>query len=110
MSLLVGPASGALVAGGIYYGFSTMIQTRTERHCSDLLELSQRLLDSPYGTSAPPPASERILRRPFATVLKSQWNTQMETLFRTAGEWDQRATDWGRRILYGGDATSAKRS
>ncbi|KAH9834751.1 uncharacterized protein C8Q71DRAFT_766217 [Rhodofomes roseus] len=36
MSFLVGPISGALAAGGVYYGFSTMIQTRTEQHRTDV--------------------------------------------------------------------------
>ncbi|KZT04924.1 uncharacterized protein LAESUDRAFT_682052 [Laetiporus sulphureus 93-53] len=109
MSSLLGPISGALVAGGIYYGFSAMIQTRTEQHRADLHRLSQRLLDAPTSIPAPPAAVQRITHHPLASMLKSQWNAQIETVFRTARGWDRRAIDWTRRVLYGGDAAAEKK-
>ncbi|KZT64985.1 hypothetical protein DAEQUDRAFT_769224 [Daedalea quercina L-15889] len=107
MSFLIGPVSGALAAGGVYYGFSTMIQTRTEKHRSDLRALSRRLVEADSIVPAPPPAAERISQRPFTTLLKHQWNTQVEALFRSAGDWDRRVVGWGRRVLYGGDASTS---
>ncbi|KAH9944923.1 hypothetical protein B0H21DRAFT_694243 [Amylocystis lapponica] len=109
MSFLVGPVSGALVAGGVYYGFSTMIHSRTQQHRLDLHRLSERLLDAPSDIPAPIPASQRITYHPFSSMLKSQWNAQVETVFRAAGEWDQRVMGWSRRLLYGGDAESARK-
>ncbi|OBZ76294.1 ATP synthase subunit gamma, mitochondrial [Grifola frondosa] len=79
MSFLVGPVSGVLVAGGVYYGFSTMIQTKTEQHRSDLHKLSRRLVDASANIPAPKPASERIAHRPFLSMLQSRWNTQLES-------------------------------
>ncbi|KAH9914100.1 uncharacterized protein B0H18DRAFT_856582, partial [Fomitopsis serialis] len=105
MSFIIGPVSGALAAEGyVYYGFSTMIQTRTEQHRSDLHALSRRLVEADTIVPAPPPASERIIRRPFTAMLKHQWNTEVEALFRSAGDWDRRVVDWGRKVLYGGGA------
>ncbi|EPT03244.1 hypothetical protein FOMPIDRAFT_1047233 [Fomitopsis schrenkii] len=105
MSFLIGPVSGALAAGGVYYGFSTMIQTRTEQHRVDLHALSRRLVEADTIIPAPLPASERIHQRPFDTMLKHQWNIQVEALFHAVGDWDRRVVDWGRRVLYGGDAS-----
>ncbi|KAF9810973.1 hypothetical protein IEO21_06730 [Rhodonia placenta] len=108
MSFLVGPVSGALAAGGVYYGFSTLIQTRTEQHRSDLHKLSQRLLDAPSNIPAPASAAQRIVRHPFASLLKNQWNTQLETLFQGADGWGRRVSDWTRDKLYGGGAPSTR--
>ncbi|CAL1710211.1 unnamed protein product [Somion occarium] len=102
MSFLVGPLSGALVAGGVYYGFSTMIQSNTERHKADLYSLSRRLVDA-STIPAPPSAAARIEESRFNTVLKSRWNTEVATLFQSIGELDQKAVAWGKRVLYGGD-------
>ncbi|KAF8957528.1 hypothetical protein BDZ97DRAFT_104269 [Flammula alnicola] len=55
MSFLVGPVSGALVAGGVYYGFSNLIQTRTEQHIKDLHALSVRLVETPNWYKHRPP-------------------------------------------------------
>ncbi|KAK7680390.1 hypothetical protein QCA50_016630 [Cerrena zonata] len=103
MSFLVGPISGALVAGGVYYGFSTMIQSSTERHRTDLHLLSRRLVDASATVPAPPSASERIHHSQFNTLLKSKWNTQLGNLFDGVRELDEKAVDWTKRVLYGGD-------
>lgn len=72
--------------------------------CS-LHALSRRLVEADTIIPAPPPASERIHQRPFDTMLKHQWNIQVEALFHAVGDWDRRVVDWGRRVLYGGDAS-----
>lgn len=107
MSALVGPVAGALVAGGVYYGFSNLIQTRTEQHRRDLRVLSLRLSDAPaIPPNAPTSAAARIQEKPFTSLLQSRWNTQMESVFKSLGQWDERVADWGRESLYGGDASS----
>ncbi|KAI0752563.1 hypothetical protein C8Q80DRAFT_1146936 [Daedaleopsis nitida] len=108
MSFLVGTASGALVAGGVYYGFSSMMSTRTQRHRADMHHLSQRLVNAASDIPAPIPASQRIPERPFTAMLQSQWNTQIEALFRSTRALDQQVVEWGRKTLYGGDAGRTK--
>ncbi|KAI1792731.1 hypothetical protein LXA43DRAFT_972392 [Ganoderma leucocontextum] len=108
MSFVVGAASGALVAGGVYYGFSAMMQTRTQQHQSDLHHLSERLVNAAVDIPAPIPASQRIPDRTFVAALQSQWNSQIEALFRGARELDQQAVEWGRKTLYGGNASRTK--
>ncbi|KAH8080719.1 hypothetical protein BXZ70DRAFT_638299 [Cristinia sonorae] len=110
MSFLVGPLSGALVAGGVYYGFSNMIHSRTERHRVDLHRLSNELITStPLPSTAPAPASSRIVYQPFTSMLKHRWNAQVESLVKGARSWDENLGEWGRRWLYGGDAVAVKR-
>ncbi|KAI0058482.1 hypothetical protein BV25DRAFT_1830147 [Artomyces pyxidatus] len=105
MSFLLGPLSGALVAGGVYYGFSNLIQTRTEQHREDLHTLSQRLITPPSTHPAPPPASARIVRAPFSTFVKQSWNEKISGLYEGVRREGSRASSWGRRVLYGGEAT-----
>ncbi|KAF5384443.1 hypothetical protein D9615_003408 [Tricholomella constricta] len=122
MSILIGPVSGALVAGGashlhnflqhltatkrklgctqVYYGFSNLMHTRTEQHRADLHALSVRLVSTPT-TPAPPPAAARITHHPFSSMLKDRWNHELGALFAGFGSWDRRAVAWGRRVLYG---------
>jgi hypothetical protein len=66
-----------------------------------LHNLSVRLIDASALASAPLPAAQRIEHRPFLSMMKSQWNNQVETLFRGVGDLNQKATTWGRRTLYG---------
>ncbi|KAF8065047.1 hypothetical protein FPV67DRAFT_167006 [Lyophyllum atratum] len=101
MSFLIGPASGALVAGGVYYGFSNLIHTRTEQHRRDLHTLSARLIEDPTFAQAAPSAATRITHRPFTSLMKAKWNQEIEYLFAGFASWDQRAQEWGRRVLYG---------
>ncbi|RPD61834.1 hypothetical protein L226DRAFT_612189 [Lentinus tigrinus ALCF2SS1-7] len=108
MSFLVGTVSGALVAGGVYYGFSAMMSTRTQQHRADMHHLSERLVNAAADIPAPIPASKRIPKRPFMSVVQSSWNTQIEALFHRTRELDQQVVDWGRKILYGGDASGTK--
>ncbi|OSD00961.1 hypothetical protein PYCCODRAFT_1478746 [Trametes coccinea BRFM310] len=108
MSFLVGTASGALVAGGIYYGFSSMISSRTQKHSSDLHRLSERLVNASSDIPAPLPAAARVQHRPFTAMLQSGWNNQIEALFRGTRDLDQRAAEWARKTLYGGAANSRK--
>ncbi|KAJ7084952.1 hypothetical protein C8R44DRAFT_821768 [Mycena epipterygia] len=107
MSFLLGPVSGALVAGGLYYGYSNMIQARTEQHRKDLHTLSVRLVETPALIMAPPSAATRITPRPFASLVESRWNQQIASLFSGLGEWDTRVQDWGKKVLYGSEARPA---
>jgi len=109
MSFLVGTISGALVAGGVYYGFSNTIDTRTKKLNTDLHALSHRFrVDSAQLTT--PTASDRITQRPFSTLMQSLWNQQVDALFNGVAEWDRRAVTWVRQVLYGGDAASKEDS
>ncbi|KIY49837.1 hypothetical protein FISHEDRAFT_72461 [Fistulina hepatica ATCC 64428] len=81
MSFIIGPLSGALVASGVYYGFSTLIQTRTQQHRSDLRELSVRLVDMPTHVAAPPSAAARLSDRGFADEMYMRWNAELHGLF-----------------------------
>ncbi|THH11450.1 hypothetical protein EW146_g8042 [Bondarzewia mesenterica] len=106
MSFVVGPIAGALVAGGVYFGFSNLIKTRTDQHRKDLHTLSQRLLEPPFTYPAPPPASARIVHQPFLTLIKNQWNEKLAGFYKSAGNTEERAVEWGRRMLYGGSSSS----
>ncbi|KAF9224882.1 hypothetical protein BS17DRAFT_801679 [Gyrodon lividus] len=101
MSFLAGSLAGAVVTGGVYYGFSTLMQTRTAQHRSDLHVLSERLISASTIIPSPPPASTRIAHRPFTAMLKFQWNEQVANTFATVGGWERRASEWGRKLLYG---------
>ncbi|KII92392.1 hypothetical protein PLICRDRAFT_50779 [Plicaturopsis crispa FD-325 SS-3] len=109
MSFLVGPVSGALVAGGVYYGFSNLIATRTAQHQSDLHSLSVRLVDAPTYIPAPLPAAARITHHPFLSVFQDRWNAEIETLFRGFGSWDLRAQEWGKKLLYGSETSQSQK-
>ncbi|KAJ2996431.1 hypothetical protein NUW54_g7243 [Trametes sanguinea] len=108
MSFLAGTASGALVAGGIYYGFSSMISSRTQQHSKDLHRLSERLVNSSSDIPAPVPAAARVQHHPFTSMLQSGWNNQIEALFRGTRDIDQQVVQWARKTLYGGEADSTK--
>ncbi|KDR77017.1 hypothetical protein GALMADRAFT_425347 [Galerina marginata CBS 339.88] len=101
MSFLVGPLSGALVAGGVYYGFSNLIQTRTEQHIRDLHALSLRMIETPRLVQAPISAATRIKPHPFSSELKSLWNHEIASLFRGFHSMDKAAVEWGKSLLYG---------
>ncbi|XP_006455170.1 hypothetical protein AGABI2DRAFT_194822 [Agaricus bisporus var. bisporus H97] len=97
----VGPVAGALVAGGVYYGFSNLIQTRTDQIRRDLHTLSSRLVDSPTAVIAPPSAAARISRHPWTSYAESQWNQEIAYLFAGVRDWDRKLSQWGRKVLYG---------
>ncbi|KAI8996682.1 hypothetical protein BD414DRAFT_478759 [Trametes punicea] len=104
MSFLIGSVSGALVAGGVYYGFSSMISSRAQQHRTDLHRLSERLVNASSEIPAPVPASARIQQRPFISMLQSGWNNHIEALFRQTRDLDHRVLEWARKTLYGGEA------
>ncbi|EPQ58636.1 hypothetical protein GLOTRDRAFT_110285 [Gloeophyllum trabeum ATCC 11539] len=108
MSFLSGSLAGALVAGGVYYGFSNLIQSRTQAHRADLHDLSRRLLNPPAALNAPPPAAERIHHDAFSTQLKDRWNHEIEGLFRTSTELAAKGRDWAKRTLYGASGGKEK--
>ncbi|KAJ7732799.1 hypothetical protein DFH07DRAFT_846250 [Mycena maculata] len=105
MSFLLGPVSGALVAGGLYYGYSNMIQMQTQRHVRDLHTLSVHLVETPALLVAPPSAATRIAPRPFSALIQARWNEEVAALFSGIGKWDARALEWGRRLVYGSERT-----
>ncbi|KAK0202542.1 hypothetical protein DFS33DRAFT_1341027 [Desarmillaria ectypa] len=101
MSFLLGPVSGALVAGGVYYGFSNLIQSRTEQHHKDLHQLSVRLVETPNVVIAPPSAASRIAHRPFASLIHETWNGEVDAVYHWVRTSDKRLQEWGRKLLYG---------
>ncbi|EIN14520.1 hypothetical protein PUNSTDRAFT_130146 [Punctularia strigosozonata HHB-11173 SS5] len=101
MSFLLGPISGALAAGGIYYGLSNLINTRTEQLRADISHISRRLVEEPTVVAAPLPAAARIVRKPFADMLQEEWNRQVEALFKNTGRLDQSVVEWGRKLVHG---------
>ncbi|KAJ4483595.1 hypothetical protein J3R30DRAFT_1806081 [Lentinula aciculospora] len=113
MSFLLGPVSGALVAGGIYYGFSNLIQARTKQLSTDLHIQSTLLLHSPtpaWISTYPSPAASRIEQRPFLSQLQASWNEQLEKTFVWAGQADKHVSNaagelsrWAGRKLTGKD-------
>ncbi|KAJ7626951.1 hypothetical protein FB45DRAFT_920373 [Roridomyces roridus] len=107
MSFLAGPVSGALVAGGLYYGYSNMMQLKTEQHRKDLHALSVRLVEHPALIIAPPSAATRITPPSFNSVLQARWNQEITTLFGGLREWNVRAQEWARTELYGGEVRSS---
>ncbi|KAJ3967934.1 hypothetical protein EV361DRAFT_928351 [Lentinula raphanica] len=113
MSFLLGPVSGALVAGGIYYGFSNLIQTRTKQLSTDLHIQSTLLLHSPtpaWISTYPSPAASRIERKPFLSLVQAGWNEQLEKTFVWAGQADKHVSNaagefshWVGKMLVGKD-------
>jgi len=104
MSFLVGTLAGAVMTGGVYYGFSNLIHSRTAQHRADMAILTERLNNASTYVPTPPPASTHVRERPFASLVESRWNDEVAKLFASAGRWEQRATEWSRKILYGGDS------
>jgi len=101
MSFLIGSLAGAVTTGGVYYGFSNLIQTRTAQHRDDLHTLSARLLGADTTIQGPAPASARIVERPFATMLQSRWNAHVANVFGTVGGWERKGSEWVHGMLYG---------
>ncbi|KAF9075635.1 hypothetical protein BDP27DRAFT_1315400 [Rhodocollybia butyracea] len=111
MSFLGSVFSGALVAGGIYYGFSNLIQTRTQQLSKDLHIQSTLLNRAPTPTwisTYPSPAASRIEHKPFLSLMQGSWNEHMEKAFVWAGEVDKHVVDavgdvseWAARKLAG---------
>ncbi|EMD36860.1 hypothetical protein CERSUDRAFT_114782 [Gelatoporia subvermispora B] len=99
MSFVLGTISGALAAGGVYYGFSNLMSSRTEMHRTDLHRLSQRLLEVPVSPEALPSASQRIVHHPFTSLMKEQWNAAIGTAFNSARDLEQEVFRWGKVLL-----------
>ncbi|KAF9497504.1 hypothetical protein BDN71DRAFT_1504781 [Pleurotus eryngii] len=100
MSALIGPISGALVAGGVYYGISNLIHTRTEQQRKELYTLSVRLTETPTFVNAPPSAASRIEHRPSASLIKGKWNDEIDNLVAGLRSLDERAISYGKKLLY----------
>jgi len=108
MSFIISSLSGALVAGGIYYGFSNLIELRTNRHREDLHALSRRLITPPAEHNPPPAAAARIVMKPFTELVKQSWNDKVGRLYALTRKEGERASSLERRVLYGGDASAGK--
>lgn len=65
--------------------------------------LSERIASAPTTIPSPPPASTRITHRPLTSLVQSKWNEEVAGLFGTIYQWEQRATELGKKVLYGGD-------
>jgi len=100
MSFLVGPIAGGLVAGGVYYGFSNLIHTKTAQHRKDMHALSERLTGASTIVPSPPPASARIAHRTFPSLLQDKWNQQTAIIFGKVRSLDDKVLELGRKILY----------
>ncbi|KLO18952.1 hypothetical protein SCHPADRAFT_899286 [Schizopora paradoxa] len=102
MSRLIGTVSGALVAGGVYYAFSNMIQARTQKHTAEMHALSTALLSPPSSIPATPTAAERVNRSPTKSYMQGRWNEEIRGLLKIAGNMETNVAAWSRRWLYGG--------
>ncbi|CAK5273415.1 unnamed protein product, partial [Mycena citricolor] len=106
MASLLGPISGALVAGGFYYGYSSLMHNRTESLKTELHTLSVRLVDHPALVMAPPSAAARVTPPSFAATLKARWNDEVAGLAQNLRGLDGQVGAWGRRVVYGDQHTS----
>jgi altered-inheritance-of-mitochondria protein 5 len=68
--------------------------------------LSVRLVDTPTLVQAPLSAAARIKPHPFTSQLKSQWNNEMAALVFGIQNFDKKAWNWGRSLLYGPKKTT----
>jgi len=89
MSFLIGPITGGVVAGAVYYSFSQSFETRTRTLQKRLHDLSVELEDP--TVPAPPPASQRIIYSPFRELLKERWNEELAHAVRAVGTFE---VDW----------------
>jgi hypothetical protein len=46
--------------------------------------------------------------KPFAELIKQSWNDKVGGLYALTRKEGERASSWGRRVLYGGDASPGK--
>jgi len=72
----------------------------TDYSSDSLRELNTRITDSVALVNAPPSAAARIERRPFASLVESRWNREIETLFRGFYSWDNRFQQWCKDVFY----------
>ena len=105
MSFLGGSLAGVVVAGGVYYGFSNLIHSRTAQHRGDMAILTDKLNNASTYVPSPPPASTYIRERPFGSLVESRWNEEVAKVFAGASRLEQRAAEWSRKLLYGGDSS-----
>lgn len=46
--------------------------------------------------------------KPFTELIKQSWNDKVGGLYALTRKEGGRASSWGRRVLYGGDASAGK--
>ncbi|KAF5350603.1 hypothetical protein D9756_008656 [Leucocoprinus leucothites] len=128
----VGPVAGALVAGGLHDRCTMVspISSKPERTtCAGSTHTFSSLLPMPSLTrnlysvfllpsspllaknlNAPPSAASRITSHPWSSYAESRWNQEIAYLFAGVREWDRRASEWGRKVLYGEQTPNDKKS
>ncbi|KAG1737590.1 uncharacterized protein EDB91DRAFT_1249705 [Suillus paluster] len=94
MSFAAGSLAGALVMGGIYHGFSNLMQTST---VADIHTLSERLVSASTTIPSPPPASTRITYHPLTSLIQSKWNNEVAGLFGMSANGSVQWS-WGRKF------------
>lgn len=75
--------------------------------CS-LRMLSKKLITPPSEYDPPPPAAARIVMKPFTELIKQSWNDKVGGLYALTRKEGERASSWGRRVLYGGDSSAGE--
>ena len=70
--------------------------------------LSKKLITPAAEYDPPPPAAARIVMKPFTEQIKQSWNDKVGGLYALTRKEGARASSWGRRVLYGGDAGAGK--
>ncbi len=68
--------------------------------------LSQKLITPPSEHDPPPTAAARIVKKPLSALVKQGWNEKVSELYALTGRGGERASSWGREVLYGGDASA----
>lgn len=86
------------------FSFTTSLYPPNHTKYFDLTSmhvLSFRLADSPTLINAPSSAASRIIHHPRSIDFESRWNQEVAHLFNRVISWDQRISEWGRKVLYG---------
>ncbi|KAG8923795.1 hypothetical protein FRC02_010913 [Tulasnella sp. 418] len=79
MSFFIGPITGGLVAGAVYYSFSYSIETRTKDLQARFQNLNHQL--NQPAVHGDPPAVNRVVYSPFREMLKRRWNEEVAAGF-----------------------------
>lgn len=61
-----------------------------------------RVTDASASIPATLSAAQRVEHHRLKQMVKSQWNTQVQTLFQSVGGLNRKAIEWSQQTLYGG--------
>lgn len=78
-----------------------LVHPTNVRSVISLHNLSERLITASTVVPSPSPASTRIARKPFLTLIQSRWNEELASAFSAVARWERHASEWGRKMLYG---------